>query len=53
MTEDSAKVLTKIIEAQQKQLENSQQQISMMTKEFVKFSTLIEKLEANDNKSRK
>ena len=47
MTEDSAKVLTKIIDAQQKQLENSQQQISIMTKEFVKFSTLIEKISKN------
>ena len=51
--EDSLKVLTKIIDAQQKQIENSQQQINIMTKEFVKFSTIIEKLSKNHDKPRK
>jgi len=43
MSEDKNKVLLKIIDAQQKQLENSQQQVSTLTKELVKLSTLIEK----------
>ena len=44
MSEDKNKVLIKIIDAQQKQLENSQQQVSTLTKELVKLSTLVEKL---------
>ena len=36
MSEDKNKVLLKIIDAQQKQLENSQQQVSTLTKELVK-----------------
>tara|TARA_R110002012_G_scaffold170989_1_gene335639 strand:- start:285 stop:428 length:144 start_codon:yes stop_codon:yes gene_type:complete len=44
MTEDKMKVLIKIIDAQQKQLENTQQQISILTKELVKISTQVEKL---------
>ncbi len=43
MSDDKNKVLLKIIDAQQKQLENSQQQVSTLTKELVKLSTLIEK----------
>ena len=43
MSEDKNKVLLKIIDAQQKQLENSQQQVSTLTKELVKLSTLVEK----------
>ena len=45
MSEDKNKVLLKIIDAQQKQLENSQQQVSTLTKELVKLSTLVEKLD--------
>tara|TARA_Y100000361_G_scaffold126399_1_gene120333 strand:- start:742 stop:888 length:147 start_codon:yes stop_codon:yes gene_type:complete len=48
MNEDKNKVLLKIIDAQQKQLENSQQQVSALTKELVKLSTLIEKLDTNE-----
>lgn len=44
MSEDKNKVFIKIIDAQQKQLENSQQQVSTLTKELVKLSTLVEKL---------
>jgi len=40
--EDKLKVLIKIVDAQQKQLESSQQQISVMTKEYVKLAALIE-----------
>ena len=43
MSDDKNKVLLKILDAQQKQLENSQQQVSTLTKELVKLSTLIEK----------
>ncbi len=43
MSEDKNKVLLKIIDAQQKQLENSQQQVSTLTKELVKLSNLVEK----------
>ena len=48
MNEDKNKVLLKIIDAQQKQLENSQQQVSTLTKELVKLSTLVEKLGTNE-----
>ena len=40
------KIFIKIIEAQQKQLDNNQQQISILTKELVKISTQVEKLVA-------
>ena len=42
--EEKLKVLIKIVDAQQKQLESSQQQISTMTKEYVKLAALIDKL---------
>ena len=41
MMEEKLKVLIKIVDAQQKQLESSQQQISVMTKEYVKLAALI------------
>ena len=50
MSEDKLKILIKIIEAQQKQLDNGQQQISMLTKELVKISTQVEKLIANEER---
>jgi hypothetical protein len=40
--DEHIKVLLKIVDAQQKQLESSQQQISIMTKEYVKLAVLIE-----------
>ncbi len=46
--EDKLKVLIKIVDAQQKQLEINQQQISAMTKEYVKFAALISKLGMSD-----
>ena len=36
--DEHIKVLLKIVDAQQKQLESSQQQISVMTKEYVKLA---------------
>jgi len=48
MMEEKLKVLIKIVDAQQKQLESSQQQISTMTKEYVKLAALIEKLGTGD-----
>ena len=44
MTEEKMKIFIKIIDAQQKQLENTQQQINILTKELVKISTQVEKL---------
>ncbi len=46
--EEKLKVLIKIVDAQQKQLESSQQQISVMTKEYVKLAALIDKLGKSD-----
>ena len=42
--EEHIKVLIKIVDAQQKQLESSQQQINTMTKEYVRLAALINKL---------
>ena len=46
--EEKLKVLIKIVDAQQKQLEINQQQISTMTKEYVKLAALIDKLGTGD-----
>ena len=46
--EEKLKVLIKIVDAQQKQLEINQQQISAMTKEYVKLAALIDKLGTGD-----
>ena len=42
--EEHIKVLIKIVDAQQKQLESSQQQINTMTNEYVRLAALINKL---------
>ena len=44
MNEDKLKILIRVIDAQQKQLENTQTQISLLTKELVKISVQVEKL---------
>jgi len=44
MSQEKLKILIKIIESQQKQLDNGQAQIAMLTKELVKLSEQVEKL---------
>ena len=48
MTQNEAKVLLRIINALQKQLENNQQQIKTLTEELVKISATVDKLGKSD-----
>mgnify|MGYP001175703036 CR=1 FL=1 len=46
--ENKNKIFLKIIDALQKQLQDSQTQISTLTKEIVKISDQLDKLKQND-----
>ena len=48
MTQNEAKLLLRIINALQKQLENNQQQIKTLTEELVKISATVDKLGKSD-----